>query len=302
MLDTRFFTFLVLCQTKSFTKTAEELHITQPAVSHHIKYLEEYYNVKLYTYVGKKFHLTTSGEVLYQFVSSFYTDSERIKEQLRQSNSASAMLRLGAEQSAGESFLPYLIISNLKKNPDCRMRIVTDNYNTLSQMLNDGELDFFLMDGIVSKTEHDYYELYHSSVVCVCSSMHPLAGKTVPIEEVYNNTLILGADKTPSRKRLESIFRDNHISTIHFHNHIEINNSLPLVKQLLLHNIGISFLYKSAVASELREGILQQIFIENYYEFHAYNLVSLHNSYFHANQIEFIKFCQDFLRQWDSDL
>ena len=52
----------------------------------------------------------------------------------------------------------------------------------------------------------------------------------------------------------------------------------------------------------LREGILQQIFIENYYEFHAYNLVSLHNSYFHANQIEFIKFCQDFLRQWDSDL
>ena len=88
MLDTRFFTFLVLCQTKSFTKTAEELHITQPAVSHHIKYLEEYYNVKLYTYVGKKFHLTTSGEVLYQFVSSFYTDSERIKEQLRQSNSA----------------------------------------------------------------------------------------------------------------------------------------------------------------------------------------------------------------------
>ena len=120
MLDTRFFTFLVLCQTKSFTKTAEELHITQPAVSHHIKYLEEYYNVKLYTYVGKKFHLTTSGEVLYQFVSSFYTDSERIKEQLRQSNSASAMLRLGAEQSAGESFLPYLIISYLEKNPDCR--------------------------------------------------------------------------------------------------------------------------------------------------------------------------------------
>ena len=100
------------------------------------------------------------------------------------------MLRLGAEQSAGESFLPYLIISYLEKNPDCRMRIVTDNYNTLSQMLNDGELDFFLMDGIVSKTEHDYYELYHSSVVCVCSSMHPLAGKTVPIEEVYNLSLI----------------------------------------------------------------------------------------------------------------
>ena len=100
--------------------------------------------------------------------------------------------------------------------------------------MNEGELDFFLMDGIISKTGHDYYELC-SSTICVCSPEHPLAEKHVSIDDIYDNTLILGADKTPSRRRLETIFRDNHISTMLFANLIEISNSLTIVKQLLLY-------------------------------------------------------------------
>ena len=301
MLDPRLYTFLTLCQTKSFTKTAEKLHITQPAVSHHLKYLEEYYDTKLYTYNNRKFHLTPSGNTLYQYVNSVYSDSERIKEQLSLLSSSPKELRLGAEQAAGESFLPYLIIAFMREYPDYKIRIVTDYCDKLSRMLNEGELDFFLMDGIVSKTRHDYYELC-SSTICVCSPEHPLAEKHVSVEDIYDNTLILGADKTPSRRRLETIFRDNHISTMLFANLIEISNSLTIVKQLLLQNIGISFLFKSGVARELKNGTLQQIYIDNYYEFHTYNLISLHNSYFHSEHTDFIKFCQEFLKQWDSDI
>lgn len=302
MLDPRLYTFLTLCQTKSFTKTAEKLHITQPAVSHHLKYLEEYYRTKLYTYNNRKFHLTPSGNTLYQYVNSVHSDSERIKEQLSLLSSSPKELRLGAEQAAGESFLPYLIIAFMREYPDYKIRIVTDYYDELSRMLNEGELDFFLMDGIVSKTGHDYYELCSSSTICVCSPEHPLAEKHVSIEDIYDNTLILGADKTPSRRRLETIFRDNHISTMLFANLIEISNSLTIVKQLLLQNIGISFLFKSGVARELKNGTLQQIYIDNYYEFHTYNLIFLHNSYFHSEHTDFIKFCQEFLKQWDSDI
>lgn len=301
MLDNRLFTFLTLCQTKSFTKTAEKLHITQPAVSHHIKYLENYYQTKLYTYDNRKFRLTHPGSVLYQYVSSVHSDSERIKEQLLLSSPVKE-LHLGAEQSAGESFLPYLIIAFMEDHPDYRIRIVSENYDALSRMLHDGELDFFLMDGTVSRTEHKYYELCSTSTICVCSPKHPLANKKVMIDEIYNNTLILGADKTPSRKRLETIFRDNHISTMRFANRIEISNSLTIVKQLLMQNIGISFLYKSGVAKELKDGTLQQIYIQDYYEFHSYNLISMHNSYFHTGQTNFIKFCQDFLKQWETDI
>ncbi len=61
-------------------------------------------------------------------------------------------------------------------------------------------------------------------------------------------------------------------------------------------------MYKSAVARELKEGKLQQIYIDDYYAFHSYNLISMRNSYFHASHTDFIKFCQEFLQQWAADI
>ena len=175
MLDPKLRTFLILCQTKSFTKTAESLHITQPAVSHHLKYLEAYYQTKLYEYNNRKFQLTPSGEILYQFVNSVNSDSERLKAQLPSLSTNVPELRIGAEQSAGESFLPHLIISFLKEMPKCKLKIISENYSSLSTMLDNGDLDFILFDGVVSTTKYDYHELGVGNVICVCSPSHPLA-------------------------------------------------------------------------------------------------------------------------------
>lgn len=54
MLNYKLSTFLELCETKNYTKTAEKLHMTQPAVTQHIKYLEQYYGTKLFYYDEKK--------------------------------------------------------------------------------------------------------------------------------------------------------------------------------------------------------------------------------------------------------
>ena len=181
MLDSRLITILTLCQTKSFTKTAKQLYITQPAVSHHIKFLEDFYQTKLYEYNNRKFQLTPSGEILYQFVNSVNSDSERLKAQLPSLSTNVPELRIGAEQSAGESFLPHLIISFLKEMPKCKLKIVSENYSSLSTMLDNGDLDFFLFDGVVSTTKYDYHELGVGNVICVCSPSHPLAEKEVSI-------------------------------------------------------------------------------------------------------------------------
>lgn len=300
MLDPKLRTFLILCQTKSFTKTAEELHITQPAVSHHLKYLESYYQTKLYEYANRKFQLTPSGEILYQFVNSVNSDSERLKNRLPALSSNTVELRIGAEQSAGESFLPDLIISFLHEVPQCKLKVISENYSNLSTMLDNGDLDFFLFDGVVSTTKYDYYELGAGNVICVCSPTHPLAGKEIAIRDVYNNTLIMGVKNTPSRVRLENIFQENGILSYRFANHIEISNSLSCVKQLIIHNVGISFLYKSAVARELADGTLKQLHINHFHEQHAYNLICMRNSYFTDSQAHFIRFCQDFLEKWNS--
>ena len=67
MIDYRLLTFIDVCETRSLTKTAQHLCLTQPAVTQHIKYLEETYNTKLLVYEGKKMRLTESAQVLLQY-------------------------------------------------------------------------------------------------------------------------------------------------------------------------------------------------------------------------------------------
>ena len=64
MLDFRMETFLAVCRYMNFTRAAEKLNITQPAVSQHIRFLEKHYNTKLFRYEGKKLELTEAGEIL----------------------------------------------------------------------------------------------------------------------------------------------------------------------------------------------------------------------------------------------
>ena len=66
MLDNRILTFLTVCKEMNYTRAAEQLHITQPAVSQHIQYIEEYYGVKLFTFSGKKNNLF---EEMFQIVA-----------------------------------------------------------------------------------------------------------------------------------------------------------------------------------------------------------------------------------------
>jgi DNA-binding transcriptional LysR family regulator len=302
MLDNKILTFLSLCQTKNFSKTAEQLHITQPAVSQQIKALEKEYNVSLYYYEGRKFNLTAAGIYLFQFANSIHLDSERMRSQLSCVSSDVRELRVGAELATGESFFYDLLVAFIKKNPGINIAVIIENSSTLSRMLEKGDLDFLIIDESFSKSEFEYHTLCSGTTVCVCSPDHPLADKTVSIEDLYDNTLILGVENTPSRMRLDIIFQENGISAFSFPHRIEITNGLAIVKQLVHHNVGIAFHYTSAVLKELISGYLKKIIINDFYERHSYNLVFVRNSYFRPSQVYFINFCQDFLHELDIKL
>ena len=77
MLDNRTETFLAVCHEMSFTKAARTLHVSQPAVSQHIQYLEDYYGTKLFRFEGKKIFLTDAGELLRETTRSTCGNSFR---------------------------------------------------------------------------------------------------------------------------------------------------------------------------------------------------------------------------------
>ena len=83
MLDFRIDTFLAVCKFMNFTKASQYLNITQPAVSGHIRYLEEYYQVKLFVYSGKKMYLTKEGKILLEVATTLKHDDIFLKNKLK---------------------------------------------------------------------------------------------------------------------------------------------------------------------------------------------------------------------------
>ena len=83
MLNFKLDTFLALCELRNYTKTAEQLHMTQPAVTQHIQYLEKYYNAKLFYYdERKRLHLTDYGKLLRAYAQTVKADSEILRSRL----------------------------------------------------------------------------------------------------------------------------------------------------------------------------------------------------------------------------
>ena len=83
MLDTKLNTFLVLCETMNYTRAAERLCLTQPAVTHHIHYLEERFGCRLFSYQGKTLSLTAEGQRLLGLARSLAYNSRRAEEAMR---------------------------------------------------------------------------------------------------------------------------------------------------------------------------------------------------------------------------
>lgn len=80
MLDPRWHTFLTLCETINYTRAAEKLCLTQPAVTHHIQYLESHYHCKLFRYEGKVLFLTEAGRKLRDYTRSMAYNSTKVEE------------------------------------------------------------------------------------------------------------------------------------------------------------------------------------------------------------------------------
>ena len=118
VLDFRIETFLCVCRHMNFTYAAEELHITQPAVSQHIRFLEDYYSAKLFERDGKKIKLTPSGEVLLNAMTVIRNDEAAIKENIISSAQSKKVLRLGVTLTIGEYVIAKPIAEYIKNRVD----------------------------------------------------------------------------------------------------------------------------------------------------------------------------------------
>lgn len=256
MLDYRAHTFLEVCRQRSYTRAAAALHITQPAVSQHIRQLEQHYGCPLFAKAGRGIEPTPAGELLYRALDAMENDDARLRAELDtlMAPETRPPLRFGCTRTVADYVAPRLLAEHLARHPDERILMRTGNTTELVALIDQGDIDFALVEGSFNRTAFDSAVFSHEPYIAVADE--PLAAAR--LEDLLDQRLILREPGSGTREILERYLAVRNRSVDDFSGVIEVA-SIPAIKACVRAGAGISFLYRVAVEDELRRGELYDI-------------------------------------------
>lgn len=291
MLDFRFQTFLTLCELNNYTHTAEYLHITQPAVTQHIQYLEKYYAAPLFIHQGKNLILTPEGELLKRYAAKARAEEQKLAYRLSSGHLQTVNLNFGATLSIGEFIMPSLLAQYNKINPSAHISMVVENTQSLLHKLDMGLIEFAVIEGEFNRKDYACTLFSREPFLAVCSPSYPLPSPPLTIDKLTAYPVITRESGSGTRNILENALHAHHYSLDDFTNTLEIGN-FKAIKYLAERQCGISFLYKPVVKEELASHKLKIITILDFSFFGEFNFVYLKNSSFSEAYEQFFQFCK----------
>lgn len=259
MLDPRMQTFLSASRTLNYTRTAEELNITQPAVSQHIAWLERQYGARLFAREGKRLRLTPAGGLLRRVAERMDHDERLVRDAIAALASGEERLSFGVTLTVGEHLIARPLARYLQAHPRHDVRVEQAGTETLLAGLREGRIDCALIEGYFDKRDLAWREFCTLELVGVCEPGSALAGREAcGFESLLDQHVIVREPGSGTRAVLEHALAERNLTVESFARTTEVS-SLNIIKELVAAGVGVSFLYDAAVRAELREGRLERI-------------------------------------------
>ena len=285
MLDPKLDTLLLVAEKRNFTRAAQALSLTQPAVSHHISQLEQELGVRLFVRGNGDLMLTPEGETVLRYVRRMKALEKKMAEELQEAGRRLTRLRIGITHTAESSIVAEVLARYTNENPGISITIITDNINNLYDMLENFELDLAVVEGRSTRPELSALMLDTDYLVCVLANTHPLSRSSmITLDEIRQEKLILRLPNSETRVRFESALAAIGESIADFQVILEVDN-VATIKDLIRKNLGISILARSACMDELRKGKLTALPIENLSMARETNLV-YHRDFAHKETLQ----------------
>lgn len=259
MLDTKMFTFLKVAQLKNYTKAAAELNLTQPAVTQHIKKLEEHYGCSLIDINKKSVKLTAQGEALYNYANFQIANEKQLINQIKK---VEIPIKIGATLSIADYYLPPFLSSYLSHNDEV-ISVTVKNTKSIIEMLLNNELYCAFIEGIFDKSMFHFYEFCNTRFLPVARRGHPLEGLEVKLSEIHDYPLILREEGSGTREIYQNYLYQNNDSILSVSKIYEIS-SFGIIKKMLSNSDAISFMYEEVAKQEVKNGELCYLKIQNY--------------------------------------
>jgi len=260
MLDFRLRVFHTVASLLNFTKAAGVLHVTQPAVTKHIKELEQEYKVTLFDRQPNALALTEAGQLLYRHATNIMEQYEVLEFDMNAlHHRLVGDLRLGASTTIAQYILGPILAAFHQRYPDVQVHVASENSNNILQLLLDKSIDMALVEGKTNNSYVQFTEYLEDEIVLVCSAQNKLFRKNeVALSDLTTLPFVMREGDSGTYEIVEEHLKKAgiNIEKLKIKMHLA---STEGIKQFVTHSDHFAFVSIHAMASEMARNALRVI-------------------------------------------
>lgn len=247
--------FLKIVETCSITKAAEELHLTQPAVSIQLKNLQDQFDIPLTEVVGRKLYITDFGREIAVSAQNIIDQVYAINyKTLAHKGQLTGRLKLSVV-STGKYVMPYFLAEFMRKHEGVELQMDVTNKQKVIESLENNEVDFALVSILPSNLHIEKLDLLPNKLYLVGAD-RPKSSKKTTTKSLFENMPIIFREKgSGTRQTMENFLNKNEISVL---KKMELSTN-EAVKQALMAGLGYSIMPLIGIKNELHTKELQII-------------------------------------------
>jgi DNA-binding transcriptional LysR family regulator len=263
MADRRLQVFYTVARLLSFTKAAESLHMTQPAVTFQIRQLEEYFNTRLFDRTHNKISLTEAGEQVFTYAERIIGLYNEMDNQIRTlTGDVIGVLVIGASTTIAEYRIPSLLGRFQAQFSDVKVRLKVSNTVGIVHMVEDNEIDVGIVEAPVTNKNLVVKVCWHDQLMAVCPPDHPLAKKdSINIHEILPFPFICREEGSGTLDVIATYLKKNGL-TLNDLNLIMEFGSPESIKSAVESGLGVTLISESTLHKELKLGTLAAVPVE----------------------------------------
>lgn len=280
--------FYKLAQLKNFSKVADELYITQSAVSRQIKNLEDKLAVKLCLREKEGVSLTEEGRILLGYVEKILALYEKATKEIDHFRHASLdKLIIGASTTLGEYVLPRIISIFSRGHPEADIYLRVANTKEVLKQLSANAFNLALLEGQFDNPSFIVEKVFEDELVLITSTKHPWAKiEKINFHELRDEPIIIREEGSGTRKVMEEALVKLGVELSALNIKMELD-STEAVKNAVGENLGVSFVSKSTLIKKLED--IKIVPIDNFEFRFNFNLIYSREKGLTSLTLEFIE-------------
>ena len=257
-MDTRqLAAFCTVVERKSFSQAAERLGVTQPAVSLQVRALEKRLGAQLLDRSGRRVEPTEAGLRLYRGAQRLLALEEQLIEEIAGEGDGALVgeLRLGASTGPAAIVVPLLLCAFQETNPELKVSLSVHDTQSVVDLVADRELELGIVGAARRHRAVHFEPFFEDEVILACPPGHPFAGRTIGLDELRSEQLIVMQEGAGVRQIVEDELRARGIRLRDLDVRLELGLQ-ESVRSAVQAGYGVAFISRSAVESELAAGSL----------------------------------------------